>query len=133
MKKHTILLLILVTFKGFTQTINTNKNSVVERVPRIASTTVSNSYIDVATAIQYLDGLGRPIQKNNYRFSPDGTQDNIVDNAVYDNYGRLIKSYLPTPNSYSGQYLSNTQTPAQSFYESDARPFAENVYENSHG
>jgi RHS repeat-associated protein len=131
MKKHTILLLILITFKGFTQTINTNRNSVVERVPRIASTTVSNSYIDVATSTQYLDGLGRPTQKNNYRFSPDGTQDNIVDNAVYDNYGRLIKSYLPTPNSYSGQYLSNTQTPAQSFYESDARPFAENVYENS--
>lgn len=131
MKKATIFLLIFAKVQGFTQTISTNRNSVTEKVPRVAATTLNNSYLDVLTTIQYIDGLGRPIQKNNYRFSPDGMQDNIIENTEYDNYGRLTKNYLPTPTTYSGQHLPNIQTPAQTFYESDTRPFAENIYENS--
>lgn len=131
MKRTITFLLYCLILQSYAQTPSTNRNSVIEKMPRIGMTTLSNNYTEVQSSIQYIDGLGRPIQKNHYRVSPDGSQDNIVETYNYDNYGRLIKSFLPTPNNYSAQFLGNIQSSAQTFYDLDNRPYSENVYENS--
>ncbi len=75
------------------------------------------------TLIQYLDGYQRPYQTVNYAVTPLG-KDIVSGSGTLDAIGRTDKSYLPIPaGSASGQYLSNIETAAQSFYN-DTKPYS---------
>ena len=94
------------------------QNYVRTRVPRTGITT--NARLDqltpvkdsVMTTIQYVDGIGRPIQTVQQQASPSGYD--IIQPVAYDQYGREAVKYLPYVNtstsygSYRADALSTT-------------------------
>ena len=52
---------------------------------------------------EYLDGLGRPIQKNAAGASPAGND--LVTSITYDQFGRQSLQYLPFMASRVGGYI----------------------------
>jgi RHS repeat-associated protein len=115
------------------QTPTTGKNAVMEKTPREAMTTLTGAtHTTVQTAIQYFDGLGKPTQVVVYKGSPDAAKDILSSTTQYDALGRAYKSILPTPSDgATGAYKSTAQTLATSFYDNDANPFAETIFEAS--
>ena len=102
MKKKIIIILFL-SLGRLTETIaqtpSAGKNSIMEKMPREAMTTVAGAtHTTVQTAIQYFDGLGRPTQTILYKASPDATKDIVASYTEYDGFGRAYKSMLPTPS-----------------------------------
>jgi len=100
---------------------------------------------DRSVNIQYVDGLGRPIQTVSMEASPD--RDHLVQAIAYDEYGRQAKEYLPyVVTDNCGIFQSNpvgttsanyTSSPQYSFYQNatdvahDAKPYAERIFEAS--
>ncbi len=92
-------------------------------------TAVSGSSLTQRESVQYLDGLGRPIQDVKTKHRPakgandqSNTISDVVVNHTYDNQGRLIKTTLP--------YLSPYNTGA--YYAPPAGTlFTQTTYENS--
>ena len=87
-------------------------------------------------ALQYFDGLGRPVQSQAIGQSP--TQRDVVQFHQYDAFGRETRSYLPfTKANNGGNFISNPTTDQGNFYQQTARvahsayPYAERVHENS--
>lgn len=126
---------------------NTN-NYVITNTPRLAgiindSTLAANASdkTKVQIAIQYVDGLGRPLQTIQKQASPLGYD--MIQPQAYDQYGREITSYLPyTPQSgTSGSYRPNAVSSDQgSFYSSPpsgsgvssiSYPYAQTTFDNS--
>jgi RHS repeat-associated protein len=123
-------------------------NYVITNAPRIAGLindslmmANANNKTNLQTSIQYVDGLGRPIQTVQEQASPKGYD--MVAPQVYDQYGREVTKYLPyTPET--GQYgnfrpnaVSTDQT---SFYSSPPSgsnvsaitdPVAQTTFDNS--
>ncbi len=135
------LFIIIFTFcYATTQTIHAQisgigaKSYVLEQTPREAMTTLSNStaYTSVQSTVRYVDGLGRPLQTVIVRGSGDGTKDVLSTTAVYDDFGRNFKNFLPIPNSsVGGAYLANPQTLGSAFY-ADTHPYTEvSTFDNS--
>lgn len=101
-----------------------------------------NDVSQVNIQVQYMDGLGREIQKVSVRQSPAGTD--IVQPVEYDIISRLSKQYLPyvAPGTY-GTYHSSAATDASSWYTANSaglqkltatdlnRPYNENFYEQA--
>ncbi len=115
------------------QSLSTDKNAVVRSKLRIATTTDADASDPTKAVIniQYMDGLGRPLQTIGYKQSP--LQNDIVSGAVtYDNYGRVNQAVLPVPASTgTGAYQTNPISTAQSFY-ADTYPYKQTtVYDNS--
>lgn len=136
MKKNFILntlILGLCFTEILAQTPTTGKNAVMEKTPREAMTTLSGAtHTTVQTAIQYFDGLGKPTQTVIYKGSPDATKDILSSTTQYDALGRAYKSILPTPSDgATGAYQATAQTLATSFYDNDANPFTETIFEAS--
>lgn len=135
--KKKFLLIQLILGLGFIETIaqtpTAGKNSIMEKMPREAMTTVAGAtHTTVQTAIQYFDGLGRPTQTILYRASPDASKDIVASSTEYDGFGRAYKSLLPTPSDVlTGAYQTAPQTLAQSFYGGDTYPYKQSVFENS--
>ena len=127
------LILGLCFTNSFAQTPTTGKNAVMEKTPREAMTTLwGTTHTTVQTAIQYFDGLGRPIQTVIYKGSPEATKDILSSITQYDALARAYKSILPTPSDgATGAYKSSAQSLATSFYDNDANPFAETIFEPS--
>jgi len=85
-------------------------------------------YLD---AIQYFDGLGRPVQTVQRGFSP--TAKDIVNYQQYDALGREAENWLPSQiNSTEGHFkaLQEIQTAANNFYH-DSRAYSKPEYEKS--
>ena len=93
----TILFCILWGWKATAQTSTQNYIS-TEKVIVSGQALESNidglGYTSKRTHVEYFDGLGRPLQANDYKASPDGTKD-IITSTGYDTYGRQEKKYLP--------------------------------------
>ncbi|SUJ30797.1 RHS repeat-associated core domain [Sphingobacterium multivorum] len=94
-----------------------------------------------AVEINYLDGLGRPLQRRAYRQSGTGTD--LVTHFAYDAFGRQAREYLPYPTqSASLTYDSAAEAGITAFYgttpspstgmETTQNPYREFLYENSH-
>lgn len=64
----------------------------------------SRQVSEVNSSMQYLDGLGRPLQTVNWRASP--LQKDVVAPVIYDEFGREHFQYLPY--SYIGNAADNT-------------------------
>jgi len=110
------------------QPLNTNPTSANNyivtstfRVPGITSVTDAQanamSTCEVMQSIQYLDGLGRPLQSVQVKASPDFRD--IVQSVAYDIYGREATKYLPYAASTAtsdGSYKSTAIADQSLFY-----------------
>ena len=101
-----------------------NHNSITETTYTVAGGT---SY---RNAVQYMDGLGRPVAV--ILEDGGGSSEDILTAQNYDEAGRLWKNWLPTPLSgtVSGTFSDSAQSSGQNYY-SDTNPFFESVYETS--
>lgn len=87
---------------------------------------------DVQESINYLDGLGRPLQQTLIKASPN--LKDLVTPMVYDPFGRMAKEYLPyedqgTPGDFHTNAIDATKTYYVNAYGSDlsateANPFS---------
>jgi hypothetical protein len=101
-----------------------SKNRMVSRSPRIATTNPYQDYTKVSTSVTYADGSGRSLQSVGYKLSPTA-KDLLSSTPEYDSYGRPKKNILPVASSVAtGQYQSNSQSLAQTFY-GDTAPYSE--------
>lgn len=108
-------------------TPSANRSYVLEQTPRVPLTTITNStpYTSVQSSISYVDGLGRSLQTVLVNASGDGTKDVLGSTTVYDNYGRVVKNYLPIPNSTAGgTFVANPRNLGNTFY-ADTIPYSE--------
>lgn len=81
------------------------------------STLPSKSTCEVRQAIQYFDGLGRPLQTVQVKGNPDATKD-VIQPFAYDAFGRESTKYLPytTNSGTSGNYRSDALTPGSGVF-----------------
>lgn len=86
------------------------QNYVMTTVPRMPMNAIASSGLstcDVMQTIQYIDGLGRPLQTVQVKGNPTGTKD-MVQPVAYDALGRENVKYLPyTTASADGSYKSD--------------------------
>jgi Domain of unknown function (DUF6443) len=104
-----------------TSNVSLNQNFILETTPRIAEFNPSlTGYTtnDIMQTIQYLDGLGRPLQTTQIGASPSGFD--IVQPIAYDQFGREPIKYLPYALTgtvvVDGSYKSTALTDQLSFY-----------------
>jgi len=104
-----------------TTTPTLNANYIISNSPRVAGFTDESQLIGLGTCqlmqgIQYVDGLGRPIQTIQVMASPFGYD--MIQPQAYDSYGREIAKYLPyTPlTGTAGSLRSSATTSQQTFY-----------------
>lgn len=121
-----------------------NQNYVITNTPRVAGITDASQLSGQGTcalmqALQYVDGLGRPIQALQVMASPFGYD--VVQPHTYDQYGRETTKYLPyvpitgTPGTYRPNAVSTDQN---AFYNSPpqgvstiANPYTQTNFDNS--
>jgi RHS repeat-associated protein len=98
----------------------------------------------VNQSVDYVDGLGRPVQKVITQSTP--LKNDLVLSMAYDAYGRESRKYLPVSLEANGRYKAGLINaagdytgPAASFYNNgladrvvdDTRPFSETLLEAS--
>ncbi|TKC05249.1 DUF6443 domain-containing protein [Pedobacter frigoris] len=99
-----------------------NQNYIRSRVFKVAgvnSTNIDNvrSVCEVNQTVQYLDGLGRPLQTVTVQGSP--TFRDVVQPVEYDAFGREVKKHLPYTaalGSSNGSYKSTALADQVAFY-----------------
>jgi hypothetical protein len=122
------------TLTGLGLTPTNSLNYIISRTAREQQTTtaLSNAVESSTAQIQYMDGLGRPLQSQIWKGTPDKTMDLISSTSVYDTYGRAYKSILPTPSDVAtGEFRTNAQSLASGFYGGDTYPYSQTVFEPS--
>jgi RHS repeat-associated protein len=89
------------------------------RVPGVFSLSDFNnlSHVERDAEIEYMDGIGRPIQSIGIGQSPSGKD--LIQMYEYDDFGREIKHYLPfTRSNTNGAFVDNANTYQNLFYGS---------------
>lgn len=136
MKKLIFLLFVLfpVLVLGQTQTMNYIKTKTY-KVPTQTSIPIP-TIIEAYQNVDYLDGLGRPVQQVAHQQSPSGGD--IVSQIEYDSFGRQIKDYLPyVPNSSASLNYNNAVLTGidafynTAFYENTTNPYSQKEFEHS--
>ncbi|MFP3599581.1 DUF6443 domain-containing protein, partial [Chryseobacterium sp. SIMBA_029] len=129
MKKISALLCMLAAVLFHAQNLTSTQNYIYSRT-YLEPVTAEQPNALQAQAVQYFDGLGRPIQSIAVKSSPAGKD--VVVPTVYDNLGRQAKSYLPEPvDSQNGAYLPNVTENSVNAYYGVSNAYSEVVYENS--
>ena len=121
------------TLTGLGLTPTNTLNYIISRVAREAQTgtTLSSTVENTTTNITYMDGLGKTLQSQIWKGSPDQTKDIITQTSLYNAYAIPYKNILITPSDVvTGAYKSNAESLASSFY-GDSYPFSETVFELS--
>jgi len=98
---------------------DSNKNYIITYVPRVAGLVnpadTANTTRQVMVGIQYMDGLGRPVQNTQVKGSPYGSD--VVQSQAYDKFGRESVKYEPyAASTYDGSYKSSAITDQGTFY-----------------
>ena len=132
------IILLCITFVAV-KAQSTNKNYIVATVPTVevidpATLTEANSF----SAIQYFDGLGRPIETvQKAQSSIDGTTwRDLVNLTEYDGMGREYRQWLfaPVSTSNGGAYVNPTNITGaspRSYFAYDMKPYSTTNYESS--
>ncbi len=152
MRRYTLFfigLFVQLTTTLYAQLNLTNgQNAIITQSPRTALTVVSTSsnHADVPATVQYLDGLGRPLQTLQLRAAGNAGTDVLTEHITYDAFGRPQTSLLLTPSAggEGGFYTTvpSSATPASNLpvltpissatmLYGDTRPYTETVYEPS--
>jgi RHS repeat-associated protein len=103
-------------------TPSANQNYVMTLTPREAftdaSALTSKTACEVMQTIQYIDGLGRPLQTVQVKGNPGATGDVIMP-VAYDQFGREATKYLPytTAIGAAGSYRSNALTSGSGVFD----------------
>ncbi|MCF2500431.1 DUF6443 domain-containing protein [Dyadobacter chenhuakuii] len=114
-----------------------SRNYVISRIYKQSGADI-NDVSKVATEVQYLDGLGRPLQNILVGQSPLGKD--LVYTNEFDAAGRQPRQYLPYVSVGNGAYQSNAPADAAAWYNANsaglqaadlARPYQETLYETS--
>lgn len=99
---------------------NQNQNYIVTSVPRVGGMTTvgstpnsgdfaNRSTCDLMQTVQYIDGLGRPLQTVQVQGSP--LNKDVVQPVAYDQFGREAIKYLPyTATTADGSYKTDALT-----------------------
>jgi len=121
-----------------------SQNYVMTSIPRLAGynpAVTSHTVCDVMQSIQYIDGLGRPLQTVQVKASPLGYD--MVQPFAYDAFGRPVTKYLSytpqtgTAGSYRANAISTDQTafynapPSNSGVSPITNPIAQTAFEAS--
>ena len=121
-----------------------DQNYIVTYTPRIpiadATTLATQPVVSVNKAVQYIDGLGRPLQTVQNQASAQGRD--VVQPIVYDQFGRESVKYLPYALGGSaandGSYNTNSVADQGSFYTTPPSgvsavpfPYAQTAFEPS--
>ncbi|TKC54975.1 hypothetical protein FBD94_25625, partial [Pedobacter hiemivivus] len=131
---------------GFCPEPSNNQNYVISYTPRVPQLTTIEAVVSsscdpakVQTSIQYLDGLGRPLQNVQIRGSAAADKD-IVSPINYDALGRESLKYLPYASTTSnGSYKPDALTKVVAYYAAKpegqesafSTPYAETRFEAS--
>jgi len=114
---------LTITINGSSLSAPSNsQNYVVTYTPRIEISDITQiagaPVTQVNQTVQYMDGLGRPVQTVQFQASP--TFRDIVQPIAYDQYGREANSYLPytvLPSAPSdASFKANAISDQASFY-----------------
>ncbi|MDB5142980.1 MAG: repeat-associated core protein [Mucilaginibacter sp.] len=102
---------------------STNQNYILTSVPRIGGITNQTGFAnrtacDLMQTVQYIDGLGRPLQTVQVMGSPSDRD--VVQPIAYDQFGREMTRYLPYAltgaASNNGSYKATAITDQATFY-----------------
>jgi RHS repeat-associated protein len=97
-----------------------------------------NDISKVNIQVQYIDGLGRPLQNVSVGQSPGGAD--VVQPIEYDVFGRQVKQYLPYIALSNGAFQAGIPAAQAGFYSANsagleptdlARPYSETGFELS--
>lgn len=95
----------------------------------IASTSNPLNYIseDSRSSIQYLDGLGRPVQT--VLVKQGGDYYDIVSKTEYNYLNKVAKEWLPIEGSFNGAFITASEyaQKASSYYDND-EPYTLTTY-----
>ncbi|WP_283423024.1 DUF6443 domain-containing protein [Chryseobacterium profundimaris] len=115
MKKILIFINVFIAASLFAQSLTNTENYLYSRtyLEPVASSQPSAKQIQ---SVQYLDGLGRTTQAVSIKNTPSGKD--IVLPVLYDENGKVSKSYLPLPsNTLNGAKHSGiTENSVNSYY-----------------
>ena len=131
--KH-LFISIIIVFGGVSNIIaqSTGQNYILSITPntKVLSASTLNT-TNSTTQIQYLDGLGRPVETVQKGITPTGKD--LVTLTEYDEMGREWKQWLPKTNSGNGSFVEPTTfiNLQESLYNGDSNPFNEIIYEPS--
>ncbi|MES2112736.1 MAG: DUF6443 domain-containing protein [Bacteroidota bacterium] len=99
---------------------STFRNSGVTSITGPAQLAAMNT-CDVMQTVEYMDGLGRPIQTVHVKGSP--LDKDVVQPVAYDQFGREATKYLPyAAASADGSYKATALTDQLSFYNPAGTP-----------
>ncbi|GAA3626423.1 DUF6443 domain-containing protein [Flavivirga jejuensis] len=99
----------------------TDENYVYTLTPLEATNDASSlSQDDMIEAVQYFDGLGRPMQSVGIRAG--GNKEDIITHIGYDDLGRQDKEYLPyTTSSSCGSFQTGAEQATKDYYYNATR------------
>jgi len=137
------IFLMLVTLEANSQTAS--QNYILSRTYKQAGAD-ANDVSKVNIQVQYIDGLGRPIQTVSVGQSTTGTD--IITPVEYDAYGRQPRSFLPYVSGNNGAYqegalkvsVADSKTDQERFYSDNTlllessdlgRPYVQTSFEAS--
>jgi len=108
-------------------------NFILTSLPRVSGITDTSQLHNRTTAelmqsVQYIDGLGRPLQTVQVEGSPNGND--VVQPFAYDIYGRVAAKYLPyvPTTGNDGSYRTSAISAQASFYSAPPTGILANSY-----
>lgn len=135
MKRVLILLSLMLFVNIFSQNvtvppvgISSTDNYIYTRLYLEPSETSDDKKKQIQS-VTYFDGLGKP--KQSIAIKASATGKDLVTTITYDEYGREVNFWLPTPMiSLNGGIHSGVEADAIDFYD-DSNPFSHKEFENS--
>ena len=88
---------------------------------------------DFLEVIHYYDELGRPIEKVQKAFTPQGKD--LVSTTLYDGMGREWQNWLPAPSANTDGSFVDVENfkSSQISFHADTKPFSQTNFELSPG
>ncbi|OCA73709.1 hypothetical protein BBI00_04835 [Chryseobacterium arthrosphaerae] len=124
-RKYFSLFILLFSFNIIAQTnLSTSENFIYTK------SCLDADCIKRSEAVQYFDGLGRPVQSIALKATPLGRD--VVTPIEYDSKGREAKNYLPVPQSgtQNGAIYTNPLGNASSAGYGNERIYSEKIYDH---